>query len=201
VVAGGLVPFVWVCGPSGVGKSTIGWEVYRQLVGTGATAAYVDLDQIGFCRPAPSDDPENHRMSALNLAAVWPNYRVGGADSLVASGIVHSREQIRMHASAVPDTTMTVCRLRASHETLRARILRRGAGGGPPLPGDEVRGQMRQWLEHAADDSIREAVEMDRNELGDLCLDTDGMSIDEVARQVLVLTGLDRLQTGRQDGS
>ena len=95
-----------------------------------------------------------------------------------------------MHEAAVPDTSMTVCRLRASHETLRARILLRGAGGGPPLPGDEVAGQPLQWLEHAANDSIREADEMDRNDLGDLCLDTDGLPIDEVARLVLERTGI-----------
>ena len=129
-------------------------------------------------------------MSARNLAAVWPNYRAGGASYLVASGIVHSREQIRMHAAAVPDTTMTACRLRASHETLRARIMRRGAGGGPPLPGHELTGQPREWLEQAATDSIREADEMDRNELGDLCLDTDGLAIAEVARLVLMRTGI-----------
>jgi hypothetical protein len=41
----------------------------------GVKAAYIDLDQISFARPAPVDDPENDVLKACNLSVLWPNYR------------------------------------------------------------------------------------------------------------------------------
>ena len=37
-----------LCGPAGVGKSTIGFQLYLRCVRAGLTAGYIDLDQIGF---------------------------------------------------------------------------------------------------------------------------------------------------------
>ena len=184
------VRFLYVCGPSGAGKSSVGYEIFRQLVEEGRTAAYLDFDQIGLCRPAPADDPDNLRMSAANLAVVWPNFRARGVQCLVTSGIVHTNAQIRAYADAVPDGTMTVCRLRAGRNVLRERILLRGSGGGPLVPGDELRGRPTQALLVAAEDSATEAAEMDRNELGDFCIDTDAHAVDEVARLVRAQAGM-----------
>ena len=185
-----MTPFVWLCGPSGVGKSSVGWEVYRQIVEGGRRAAYVDLDQIGFCRPAPPDDPDNHRVSARNLGTMWPNFRDAGATCLIASGIVQTKEEIRAHADEVPDLALTVCRLRATPATIRQRIHWRGAGFGPPLAGNELAGQSPDWLDAAADDSIAEAVRMERDELGDIVIDTDNVPIAQVAQEIRAATGL-----------
>jgi hypothetical protein len=70
-VAGDPVPVLLLCGPTAVGKSTVGYEIFTR-VRTGIKAAYVDLAQIGFCRPTPVDDPGSHRLKAANLAAMWP---------------------------------------------------------------------------------------------------------------------------------
>jgi shikimate kinase len=40
-----------ICGPTGVGKSTIGFELYMRYLRAGRTAGYIDLDQIGFLKP------------------------------------------------------------------------------------------------------------------------------------------------------
>jgi hypothetical protein len=189
-VSEGLVPFLWVCGPSGVGKSSVGWEVFRQLVAEGVKSAYLDFDQVGFCRPAAVDDLDNVAISTRNLAVMWPNYRFAGARRLVASGIVHTGGQIQTRAEVVPDLALTVCRLRASHDELRRRIFMRADGNGPPLPGDEFRSQSYEWLTHAADDSIAEADEMERNDLGDVCVDTDEHDIEAVARLVRERVGI-----------
>jgi hypothetical protein len=176
--------FLWVCGPSGVGKSSVGWAVFSQVLRDGHRAAYLDFDQIGFCLPAPADDPENHRMSASNLGVMWPNFRSAGATCLIASGIVQRAAEIQMHAAAVPDTTLTVCRLRANPDQLRQRVYWRGAGYGPPLPGNEMPTWSAEQLRRAADDSVAEAEQMDRADLGDICIDTDNLTIDQVARAV-----------------
>ena len=70
---------LWLCGPAAVGKSTVGWQVYQRARRAGVNAAFVDLDQIGFHRSVPADDPGNHRLKAANLAAVWRAFRAAGA--------------------------------------------------------------------------------------------------------------------------
>lgn len=85
---GGAVPFLWLCGASGVGKSSVGWELSRQVTAAGVKTAYIDFDQVGFCLPSPAHDPDNHRVKAINLGAMWPNLRAAGARCLVASGVV-----------------------------------------------------------------------------------------------------------------
>lgn len=37
-----------ICGPTGVGKSTIGFELHLAHLRGGLTAGYVDLDQLAF---------------------------------------------------------------------------------------------------------------------------------------------------------
>ena len=49
------IPVLWLCGPPGAGKSTVGWAIYSQLVQSGLQTAYVDIDQLGICYPAGGD--------------------------------------------------------------------------------------------------------------------------------------------------
>lgn len=96
-----LVRALWICGPSGVGKSTVGWELYQQTrSSSGVRGAYVDLNQISFCRPEPDDDADNHQIKMLNLAAVGSNFRSSGALFLVMTGIVDDHETIAVPARA-----------------------------------------------------------------------------------------------------
>jgi adenylylsulfate kinase-like enzyme len=76
-VIGDLIPVLWLCGPPGVGKSTVGWEIIAQLTEAGIEAGYIDIDQLGMCYPEPVADPGRHRMKAQNLGAVVANYRAG----------------------------------------------------------------------------------------------------------------------------
>ncbi len=59
-------PILWLCGASGVGKSSVGYELFRILYSSGLKCGYVDLDQIGFVRPTSSTDPDNHQVKARN---------------------------------------------------------------------------------------------------------------------------------------
>lgn len=124
-----------ICGPTGVGKSTIGFEFYIQCLNAGLTAGYVDLDQIGFIRPV-ADSASRHRLKARNLAAIWRNYRAAGATHLIAPGPIEDNEALRIYAQELPAATVTLRRLRAGDRELRCRILSRGAGGSWPQPGD-----------------------------------------------------------------
>ena len=154
-VASARVPFLWLCGPVGVGKSSVGYAIFQQVYRSGIKVAYVDLDQVGLCYPSPADDRHNHGVKAQNLGVVWPAYRAAGARCLIAVGGVPSREIVMTYAGKVPDTDLTLCRLRAAPECLTERVFRRGLGRGPVIPGSRG-SKSRQLLAGTAAEAVRE---------------------------------------------
>ena len=187
------VPVLWLCGPSGVGKSTVGWAIFDQLSRTGVRSAFLDLDQVGLCYPAPADDPDNHRIKAANLAALWPTFRAAGARYLILTGRVPDRATVDRYAAGVPDAALTLCRLRVGPDGLTERILSRGRGGGPPIPGDELVGRPEDELRRLAEREAAHAAELDRAGLGDVRVDTDGLTVAQTARAVRERTRWPRL--------
>jgi len=182
-VAGDPVPVLLLCGATAVGKSTAGYEYFTR-VRARIKAAYVDLAQIGFCQPTSADDPDNHRLRAANLAAMWPAFRAAGARCLIVTGRVNDVAAIRVYAEAFPTARFTVCRLHAGRRTITDRILCRGRGGGPAIVGDELNGQPLGRLHQIAEQAARDADDLHRAGLGDLWVDTDERSIEEVAELI-----------------
>jgi AcrR family transcriptional regulator len=43
------LPVLWLYGPSGIGKTTVTWELFVRLVREGISTGYVDIDQLGMC--------------------------------------------------------------------------------------------------------------------------------------------------------
>jgi hypothetical protein len=159
-------PFLWLYGASGVGKSTLGWELFRQLSAANVNGAYVDADQLGLCYPLTPDDHFNHHLKAANLAAAWQGHHAAGAKYLIVSGFVATADEIGIYAEAVPDTTLTVCRLHAGPATLKARYLGRGS------------------LTELLPDALRDAEELDQGDKPGVRVLTDGLSPAELARQL-----------------
>ncbi|WP_146075079.1 ATP-binding protein [Streptomyces sp. Ru73] len=180
---------LWLCGPAAVGKSTIGWQLYQQVRRAGVNAAFVDLDQIGFYRPAPAGDRGNHRLKAANLAAIRREFRADGAGCLIAVGPLDLPEDLAAYTAALPAATITVCRLHADRETLADRLTRRGHGITPArgLAGDQLLGQPQARLCEIADRGTRILAALDG--LGGLRVDTDDRPADEVAAEILRRTG------------
>jgi hypothetical protein len=178
------VAVLWLCGPTAVGKSTVAWEIFIRVRDDGATAAYVDLAQVGFC-PAPAGDPERHGLKAANLAAMWPTFRAAGAQCLILSGGVSDAGVVRAYEEALPGSALTLCRLRAGREALTERILLRGRGEGPLGYSNTLKGQPAATLRAVADKAFREGEALDRAGFGDFCVDTDGVTPAEIAATVL----------------
>ena len=166
-----------------MGKSSVGYAIFQQVYRSGIKVAYVDFDQVGLCYPSPADDPHNHRVKAQNLGVVWPVYRAAGARCLIAVGAVPSREIVMTYAGEVPDTDLTLCRLHASPEWLTERVFRRGLGRGPVIPGPPA-SKSKRLLAGTAAEAVREARELDAADFTDLCVDTDGYNVRQLARQV-----------------
>ncbi|WP_089009960.1 AAA family ATPase [Micromonospora viridifaciens] len=176
---------LWLCGATGVGKSTIGFQVYLKVLGAGLTAAYIDLSQIGFCGPTPAD----HRLKAHNLAALWRTYRDAGAQALVLVGPAEDESALAVYGGALPASAVTVCRLHAGRDTLTSRIMLRGQGRGSwPEPGDPLVGKPTAHLLSVAGQAAQEAEALERAAIG--CrIDTDGYTIAEITDMVVARTG------------
>src|SRR5262249_49473871 len=119
-------PVLWLNGPDGVGKSTVAFAIFQQLSDAGKKTAFVDLDQVNLCYPAPDDDPLNYRVRAAGLAAVWATYREEDVRCMVISGIAETKAIVKAHTDLLPDAQVTVVRLRAAADELRSRFIGRG---------------------------------------------------------------------------
>jgi hypothetical protein len=160
------------------------------LLGDGTPAAFVDLEQLGFVEPTRTDDPGNHRVKARNLAAVWETFAAAGARRLVVVGTVDRDDDVRRYRRVLPGAPLTVVRLRAGPEELAARVLLRQRLGGPRLAGDTLVGQPVDVLAQVADAAADEADALERAQVGDVTVDTDGRTAADVARLVRAAAGV-----------
>lgn len=163
------IPVLWLCGPPGVGKTAVGWEIFTQLARAGIEVGYADIDQLGICYPEPPADPGRHRLKTRNLGAVLAEFGAAGARCAVVSGVVDSERGVP--ADLVPQAALTLCRLRASRDELARRFTGRG--------GDAA----------ALGDALRDAGDMDASGVADVCVDTSGLPVTEVARLVRKRSG------------
>jgi hypothetical protein len=177
--SGGQVALI--TGPTGVGKSTIGFRFYLRCLNAGLRAGYVDLSQIGFVSPAAAGDPGNQRLRARNLAAIWRNYRAAGASHLIATGTINGQADAQRYASELPGASVSFIRLEADSAEHRLRIMSRGAGGSWPEPGDSLRGQSAEFLAEVAGQAIQDAEASEQADAGGVTVDTTNLSPDESA--------------------
>jgi broad-specificity NMP kinase len=178
-----------IAGPPGVGKSTVGFQVYVNCINGRLGAGYVDLEQIGSIRPAPSDALQRHRLRARNLAAIWRNYRAAGATHLVATGSIEDRAAFQVYTGELPAASVRLCRLRVGYDQLSQRIISRGAGGSWPQPGDPLRGQPAGVLRAVAARAVEDAAALDRSGPGGIAIDTDGLTVYEAADLIAQAVG------------
>ena len=164
-------PLLWLNGPSGVGKTSIGREIYAALTAAGIHAAFLDADQVGMFWPVPDDDPDMHRVKARNLGEVWTAFHAAGARCLVLAGGIDTAEQAKLYTDEVPGATVTLCRLRVPEAELRDRFLGRG------------------WKPEIIDQIVGEAEAMDRHDFADVVVDIGGTTVAGAAALVLERAG------------
>ncbi len=160
-----------ITGPPGVGKTTVASEVSELLDEAGVAHAFVDIDSLRWCYPRPAHDRFRVQFAMKNLAAVWANFQEAGAACLVLADVVESRDELERYRAAVPGAVITVVRLQASAPALAERLGRR-----------EVGSALERHLRRAAE----LADLMQRRQVEDALIDTEGKSISDVARETLL---------------
>lgn len=114
--------WLWLYGPPGVGKSATGFELFEQLSESGDRVAFVELDQIGMCIPAPV--AARSAAKADNLLGMLDNFAAAGADGVIVSGdVVETMRDLITQAPGRP----LLCRLRAHDDVTIERLTTRDA--------------------------------------------------------------------------
>ncbi len=174
-------PGLWLCGPPGVGKSTVGYEIFVAVHRSGPKGAYIDADQVGMCYPTPGEDPRNHHLKSANVGAVWRNFQSAGALFLVASGVIENQEELRLYREQLVDVSLIVCRLSIDDIGLHTRLATRSAGYGPPVPGQGAWRTVAPGFVRAA--MITSAL-LAETSFADIVVETRHLSPLEVAARV-----------------
>jgi adenylylsulfate kinase len=166
------IPVLLITGPVGVGKTTVADEVSLILEARGKAHSNIDMDTLRQVFPRPPDDPYAERVGLAALAAVWQIHQEAGAEVLVIPTVVESNAVVDKYRAAIPGSVVSVIRLTATGECLRARI--------------EHRGTDVEW-------SIGRATDLEKGlESADLqaaVLDTSDLRPSEVAIAVLDAVG------------
>jgi hypothetical protein len=164
-----------IAGRSGVGKTTVGWEISARLQSEGVAHCLIEGDNLDQAHPAPPGDPARTKLTEANLAAMWANYSALGYHRLIYTNTVSILEP-DMIARAVGGASRIIpVLLTAGDATARHRLSAREIG--TQLDAHVHRGAtMAAHLETAAPaDVVR--------------VPTDGRHVEEIAHEVITATG------------
>ena len=179
------VPLLLLCGPSGSGKSSVGWEIYYTLIRKGLPVAHADLDEIGYGPPGHFGSFE---MKFRNVGAVWRSYSDAGASAFIVSGLRALQEDVLVCAAAVPGSVPTAVVLTLTAAEQRERIVTRGRALYALERGGGSSAQTPEELERVVA-AARQELEDEVETIPDaLVLDTVGVSVTEIARRVMIAT-------------
>lgn len=159
-------------GTLGTGKTTVAAEVGELLADLTLPNAVIDLDWLGWVN-AGDDFLAYDQLIAQNIISIWPNYRAVGVRYLVLARALLGHELVKVLPKAFPNTPITIIRLTASKETIKNRLSQRDSG-------ETLREHLEEMNEmtHIMDDLHLESA----------IVNTDLLSVEEAAKQVIIMT-------------
>lgn len=170
-----------ILGPRGVGKSSVSWGMAMRRWVNGEPTVYVDLDQVGFLRPAPFDAS----LQAANLGVIWRNALSRGANRLIANGMVPTNEDLAILRHAVRPASVRALRLTANPEMLWERIRARSVGSPARLINDDLENAPPDVQRDVHRVAVGQSIEYAASNLGDDVIDTTNLCNEEAVEQAL----------------
>ena len=168
-----------IIGPRAVGKSSVSWGLAMRRWISGERTVYVDLDQVGFLRPALPDAS----LQAANLGMIWRNALARGTSRLIANGMVTTHEDLAILRHAVRPAPVRALRLTADPDTLWERIRARSAGSPSRLANDDLENAAPDVQRNVHRCAVGQNVEYAAANLGDDVIDTTNLCIEEAVEQ------------------
>lgn len=160
-------------GTVGTGKTTVVAAIGDQLVNAGFPNAVIDLDWFGWSN-AGNGFHQYDRLIVQNLFSTWQNYRAVGVEYLILARGLLQHEPVDMLKDAFPTTPVTIVRLLASRETAQKRLTQRDSG--------------KTLREHLNEMDEMNQI-MDELKLEYATVETDAISVEEIAQRVITITG------------
>lgn len=166
-----MIEVLFLGGRSGVGKSTVAYEVSRLLQADSVAHCVIEGDAL--CEVHPAADLAD--LTERNLAAVWGNYAELGHHRLIYTNTVSVLETDRLVRALGVPARVTAVLLTAADDTAEVRLRARETGSGLD---EHVERSARAagMLDKRAPDWVRRVA-------------TDGRSVVEIAEEVLAATG------------
>ena len=117
---------VFIAGRSGVGKTSVGFEIHARLSSARIPHCVIDGDFLDMAYPPPWE----HKLAERNLAAMWGNYRALGYRRIIYTNTVCALpEVIKQLTDAMGDDPKIIAiLLMCSNTTARERLCRRETG-------------------------------------------------------------------------
>ncbi|HEY7047066.1 MAG TPA: AAA family ATPase [Jatrophihabitantaceae bacterium] len=164
-------------GRSGVGKTTIGWEVAAQLRAADVRHAIIEGDFMGQVFPAPDGDPDGSKLVERNLTDVWANLaRLGYRRLIYTNTLSVLPKAAGMFERAMgADVRIIGVFLTASDATVGQRLTRRELGT-----------ELAQGLKASSEKArlLDQQVPLDTRRVA-----TDHRAVIDIAREVLAAAG------------
>jgi hypothetical protein len=159
-------------GRSGVGKSSVGFELHAQLSNSHVQHGLIEGDNLDLAYPPPWED----RLAERNLAAIWANYRELGYRKLIYTNTASVfPEAITDLVGAMGGNPRVIAvLLTCTDATARERLGRREIGSQLD-PHFERSSVMARELDERAPDWVHRVV-------------TDGRDVSDIAADVLSRT-------------
>jgi hypothetical protein len=164
-------------GRSGVGKTTIGWEVSTRLRAAAVPHAILEGDFMGQVHPAPPDDPDRTGLVERNLAAIWSNFAALGYRRLIYTNTLSVLPEAgaMVERAVGPGVRLIRVLLTATDDTAGLRLRERELGSELDDGLQASLTKARLLEERAPADTVR--------------VSTDGRPVPEIAADVVAATG------------
>lgn len=163
---------IFIGGRAGVGKSSVSAEASRILARADIRHACIEGDNLDQAYPEPWRNGID--LAERNLAAMWRNYRAIGYSRLIFTNTVSVLQTAKLTAALGGETRAFAVLLTSSDAAAAQRLAQRESGSA---------------LTEHINRSNRAARRLDAADEAVLRVTTDGRTVEDIAREVLVNAG------------
>ena len=162
---------LFIGGRSGVGKSSVAFELHAQLAALNIKHCVIEGDSLDLAFPQPWE----HHLAERNLAAIWANYRDLGYRRMIYTNTVSVRFTQELAAAMGDEPSITAVLLTATDETSSDRLRGR-------IQGSDFQEHLDRSVAAARELELRTPRWVHR-------CPTDNRSVQAIAADLLPLTG------------